>query len=225
MKYQEKLKAIELRKQGNSYHEILRQIHVSKSTLSLWLRDVELTAAQKQDLYITRPQLARYKTSKRRQQERIDLTNLIIIESKEEAKKLAHDSFFVAGVMLYWAEGSKSETTERTQFCNSDPKMIRIMMQWFRKYCNIEEKKFTVTIHAHSLHCRKEIEIYWSDITGIPLTQFYKTQIKPTSLGHRKNKLYNGTCAVRIYNKNVFRKIKGWKLGLTEYFESICSGS
>jgi len=46
-KLEEKVKALELRKQGLSYGEILLQIKVSKDTLSKWCRDMVLTEEQK----------------------------------------------------------------------------------------------------------------------------------------------------------------------------------
>ena len=78
---------------------------------------------------------------------------------------------------------------------------------------SIPEDKFRIALHIHKLHCRKDIENYWLKITKISRGQFYKTQIKPTSLGQRKNKLYNGTCAIGIQSRDLFRRIKGWKLG------------
>ncbi len=45
MKFEEKQRARELRGQGFSYNQILEQVRVSKSTLSLWLRDINLTDA------------------------------------------------------------------------------------------------------------------------------------------------------------------------------------
>lgn len=41
--HKEKSKALELRKQGYSYTQIREEIRVSKSTLSLWLRDFPLS--------------------------------------------------------------------------------------------------------------------------------------------------------------------------------------
>jgi hypothetical protein len=46
-KFTEKEKAIKLRKSGATYSEVLREVPVSKSTLSLWLRDVGLSKTQK----------------------------------------------------------------------------------------------------------------------------------------------------------------------------------
>ena len=47
-KIEEKQKAIALRKRGYSYSEILAEVPVAKSTLSLWLRSVGLAKKQKQ---------------------------------------------------------------------------------------------------------------------------------------------------------------------------------
>ena len=49
-KIKEKNKAIELRQKGLSYKEILEQIPVAKSSLSLWLKSVKLSTNQKQRL-------------------------------------------------------------------------------------------------------------------------------------------------------------------------------
>ena len=43
-----KQKAIKLRRQGKTYSEILTEVPVAKSTLSLWLREVDLSITQKQ---------------------------------------------------------------------------------------------------------------------------------------------------------------------------------
>ncbi len=218
MKFKEKIKAIQLRKQGKSYSEILKKISVSKSTLSLWLRDIELTKKQKK-LLLKGRQKSRYAGAKARQKQRVEKTKKIIELAKKEAKKNYKNSLFLSGLMLYWAEGDKSDIQEEVKFTNSDLVMIKLMIKWFQNICKVPKNKFRIALHIHTLHCRANIEQYWSKITKIPLTQFHKTQIKPTSLKHRKNPLYNGTCAVIIYNKNLFRKIKGWKIGIIEKFK------
>ena len=219
MKLQEKFKAVKLRKSGKSYSDIRKLINVSKSTISLWLRDIELTSEQKAKL--RGRQISNLAGSKASQKKRVEKTKKIIEEAKNEANKLLKNTLFLSGLMLYWAEGDKSETHENVKFSNSDPKMILLIMRWFREICKVPEEKFRICVHMHTLHCRKDIEEYWSKITGVPLSQFYKSQIKPTSLRHRRNKLYDGTCAVVVNNKNLFRKIKGWKLGFIEKISII----
>lgn len=213
MKLKEKLKAICLRKLGKSYSEIRKQLKVSKGTLSLWLRNVKLTSEQEKRLYVELRQKNAYRLAKMNQKKRIETTKQIIEKAKREAPLRSKDPLFLAGLMLYWAEGDKSERREVVKFSNSDPEMIKLIMKWFRKTCEVPKEKFRIGVHIHELFCRKDVEKYWAEITNVPSSQFHKTQIKPTSLGYRKNRLYNGTCAVRIGDKNLFRKIKGWRLG------------
>ena len=218
MKFKEKIRAIQLRKQGKSYSEILKKISVSRSTISLWLQNIKLTRKQKNILLRGR-QKSRYAGAKAQQKKRIEKTKHIIDKAKKEIKKSYKNPLFLSGLMLYWAEGDKSEVAETVKFSNSDPVMIQLMMKWFRKICKVSEKKFRIALHIHTLHCRPHIESYWSKITNIPLKQFNKTYIKPTSLKQRRNPLYNGTCTIRINDKNLFRKIKGWKLGIVKKFK------
>jgi len=222
MKLTEKNEAIKLRKGGKSYGYILKNIAVSKSTLSLWLRDIELTESQKSILLKGR-EMSRYAAAKKKQRQRIEKTIKIIEKAKKEFRQSNNNPLFLSGLMLYWAEGDKSDLHEQVKFTNSDPNMINLIMRWFREICKVPEKKFRVTLHIHNLHCRPKIENYWSNITGIPLSQFYKTQVKPTTLRYRRNPLYNGTCAVSISSKDFFRKIKGWKIAAIEKMTKNCS--
>lgn len=51
MKVEEKARAINLRKQGWSINSISREIKISKSTASVWLRNVKLTQDQEKKLF------------------------------------------------------------------------------------------------------------------------------------------------------------------------------
>lgn len=212
MKLNEKLIAVDLRKKGKSYNEIKNTVKVSKSTLTSWLRDIELTAEQKNKLFSQTRQMNAYKLACLNHQKKIEQTEKILKIAKNEAPFLINNNLFLSGLMLYWAEGDKSESKEAVKFTNSDPAMIMLAMKWFRNICKVPENKFRIALHIHTLFCRNDMESYWSGVTGIPLSQFHKTQVKPTSLKHRKNPLYNGICAVVINDKMLFRRIKGWKL-------------
>lgn len=215
MKLEEKIKAIKLRRKGKSYREIREQIPVSKGTLSLWLREIELTPEQKERLYVELRRKNAYKGAKANQEKRIKRTRQIISEAKKEAKLLIKEPLFLTGLMLYWAEGTK-RSGESLRFSNSDPLMIEFMMRWFREICGIPEEKFRIALHIHALHCRRDIKRHWSKLTNIPFSQFHKIQVKPTSLRHRRNKLYNGTCVIVVNSRDLFRRVEGWRLGVLE---------
>lgn len=217
MKFNDKLTAIKLRRRGLSYSEILRVVPVSKSTISLWLRDVNLTP-NKQKRLARIGELARYKIAKARRQRRILDTKKIIQIAKDEFARFVQNPIFLTGLALYWGEGDKHKA-ERVKFTNSDEKMIMFMMRWFREICEVPEGKFRVALHIHNLQSSPNARKFWSKITRVPENQFQKTYIKETSLRHRRNVLYNGTCAIVVNNKALFRRITGWKLGLLDHFQ------
>jgi len=158
MKFEEKIKAIYMRKLGKSYGEIRKKIKISKSTLSLWLRDIQLKPEQEKRIYVEIRQKNAYRLAKDNQQKKIKITEKILAEAKKEVKYLFKDPLFLSGLMLYWAEGDKAEKWEMVKFSNSDPMMIKVIMRWFREVCKVPEGKFRIGVHMHSLHCRKNIE-------------------------------------------------------------------
>jgi len=129
MKTAEKEEAIRLRKLGKSYGEIKKKIKVSKSSLTLWLRDIKLTEAQQKRIYIELRQKNAYRLAKANQRKREEETRKTIKEAKKEAFRLSKNLLFLAGLMLYWAEGDKSDEREMVKFSNSDPRMIKLIMK------------------------------------------------------------------------------------------------
>lgn len=216
MKYEKKLEAIALRKEGLSYKEINQEIHVSRSTLSHWLKDIPLSIKQKKRLY-DRKLLGAYRGAKNRQLRRIKTTKITFDKAKKEFLRLYKNPLFLAGLLLYWAEGDKHKG-EMVKFTNSDSSMIALMMKWFREICRVSEDKFRIGLHMHNLYIKSDLKTFWSAVTGVPTTQFHKIYIKKTSLRFRRNILYNGTCSIRIYDVSLFRKIIGWKEALLKYF-------
>lgn len=217
MKSEAKSTAIGLRKNGFSYSQIRRNIQVSKSTLSLWLRDVELDYGEAEKLLKGR-EISRDRASKAKKLDRVNRTNVLVESGRKEVISLIDNPLFFAGLMLYWAEGAKN-SSEQVKFTNSDESMIILIMKWFRESCKVPEGKFRLHLHIHNMHHRPDAEGYWSKLTGIPKNQFYKTFVKQSTLRHRRNVLYNGTCAVVVNDRAFFRRITGWKLGLLDYFK------
>ena len=206
MDYSKKIRAVELRNNGLSYSEIRKSIDVSKSTLSLWLKDIGLTHEQKNRL--TRLQATAYLGAKKIQARSLAHHKEIREAARKEAQGRLNDPFFIAGLMLYWAEGSKNAGS--VLFSNSDPEMIRLMMKWFRKFCDVPEKKFRIGFFIHSLHIKENYSDFWSKITSLPLSQFNRPYVKPTIFSIRKNKLYEGTCVIKIHNRDLLSRILGW---------------
>lgn len=217
--------ARELRRWGLSFSEIISQIpNLSKGTLNGWLKDIKLTEQQKERLMSkvkNGAEKGRLKGAFANHQKRLAITERIINSAKEEVKGKITDAFFTNGLMLYWAEGDK--TQERVGFTNSDPLMIKFMVKWFRDICRVSEEKFRIYLSIMTLHNKIESEKFWSELTEIPLKKFNKTHIKPTTLKGKRNPSYMGTCRIVISDKNLFRRIMGWRIGILENFKILPS--
>ena len=185
-RFDDRILARDLRTQGMSFSEIRSKIpNLSKGTLNGWLKDISLTEKQKNRLFekmVNAGEVGRLKGAFANHEKRIKLTKQIIKISKDESITKAKDPLFVPGIMLYWAEGYRSTAQEKVNFTNSDPMMIVLMMRWFRNICGVPELKFRARLQLMILHNKKETEIFWSQITGIPLFNFNKTKSHPLDL-------------------------------------------
>jgi len=198
MKNIEKQKALELRRNGYSFGEITQELGVAKSSVSLWVRDIKLTKEQKLLLRSkhNNSEVIERRRATRLKNERIK-REAIIIEAQRTVTNLTLKELFIAGVMLYWAEGGKTQSVVR--FSNGDPEMIKIMMVFFKKICRVPQEKFHGYIHIHPHLDNKLAEVYWSKVSGIGLEKFYKTyrKVNPSSKNKRKSLPY-GTFDIYI---------------------------
>jgi len=211
MKAKKKKLARELRKQGWSLNEIRHKLRVAKSSVSIWVRDIELTSKQKQEL--SKKGIKKEVIEKRRRTrlERESARRQIIIDkAKNELKGFSKRDLWLIGAALYWGEGAKT-LRSNVQFSNSDPRSIQLMIRFFRKICNVPKNKFRGHINIHPHLNAKRAEKYWHNITGIPLNQFYKTSKQQSKASKRKkDTLPYGTFNIEICNTELFLKIKGW---------------
>jgi hypothetical protein len=104
------------------------------------------------------------------------------------------DPFFVAGVVMYWAEGSKSRNF--VDLTNTDPAALRLFIEWARRFLDTAIE-FELGLHLHAGNDESAARTYWRDELGLPDVAFGKTYFKPHGTGHRKNQLPHGVCRVR----------------------------
>ena len=210
-----KLKVRKLRKEsGYTFKEIGANFpFLSKSTISEWTRDILLAKNHKERIAQKelrgRTELFHHNEERRRMASRT--SDLIISKAKEEIAGLEKRDLLIAGTALYWAEGTK-KSRYTLEVANSDPKLIALMMRFFREILHIPEQKFRCGLMLHPGLDIKRAESFWSSVTGIPLEQFNKTYIKApkSSAGKMHNTLYEGTVKVRIHDVHRKSQIKGY---------------
>lgn len=189
-----------MRQQGESINAIAAKIGLAKSTVSLWVRKVDLPAEIKLDLKDR--QLKFWKQGhaairRRRlfdQQERQKSTALVI---QRILKKPSKDLFQLFTALLYWCEGAKNASA--LKFANSDPRLVESFLETLRKGFTINESKLRALVHLHEYHDERKQLSYWSNLTKIPLKQFHKSYLKPNT-GKRKKSDYPG-CITIYYGK------------------------
>ena len=203
-----KIKAIKLRKKGLSYGEIKKKVPVSKSALSLWLKNIPLSTEQRKKLY-TNSILNMARGPQSQRERRIREIAEIIKEAEKEIKlPLSFETYRLIGAFLYWAEGSK---TTGFKITNSDPHFIFFMVRWLEKIFKISPRNLKAWLNIYSQQNDLEIKRFWSQLTNIPLEQFGKSFVKPPNKGYKKNNLYYGTISIRVPKGTDMRyRVFGW---------------
>ncbi len=221
-KTKEKEKAIKLRQNGLSYSEILKQIPVAKSSLSLWLKSVKLAVSQKQRL-TDKKRASALRGAMKRKDERIALTKKIKDKARKEIGKLTKRELFLIGVALYWAEGSKEKEYHPgsgIKFSNSDPYMIKIFLKWLLEIIKLPKDRIYLDILIHESH-KDKLEIvkeYWSKYTSFPVEDFKHIYFKKNKINTKRRNIgniYFGLLRIIVKESSTLnRKIQGWTEGI-----------
>ena len=202
-KSQKQIEARKLRRKGLSLNEIVKKLKVSKSSVSLWCSGIELSEKQKLRLnekikkgsYSGRMIGARMQKDRKRK----NIENCRI-EAEKEIGLLTDRDLLIAGVALYWGEGTKVSSDVR--FCNSNAELVIFAMKWMRQSLHVSESEFMMYVGINELHKDRLMEVveYWSKVTRVPIEQFRK----PTLFKVGNKKIYEnfanyyGTITIRV---------------------------
>lgn len=216
----QKHKAMALRKNGYSIKQIAATIGSAQSSVSIWCRGIKLTLEQTEKLKSNTysPLVIEKRRQSRLSSEKLK-RDLIIDAASSEIGDLGEMGVKLVAAALYWGEGAKKSGI--VQFTNGDPRMIELMMVFFRKYCKVNEEKFRAYIHIHEGLDVVAAERYWQVITGISPEQFYKTYSKKNiSSKGTKTSLPFGVCDIYVMDAKLFYKLRGWADGI---YQSVIS--
>jgi transcriptional regulator with XRE-family HTH domain len=209
MKTDEQRRARELRAQGWSVKEIERELGVARSSVSLWVRHVPLGPEQRQRLV-----------------ERIRLGPVVAAELKAERARAVRRGYqeegrvlvrergadYLAGCMLYWAEGAKARNT--AQLVNSDPALLARFVHFLQSEFGVPPTamRLRCNLFADHLDRQREIEQWWLDRLGLPVGSLRKSHVNVYSKYSKKkrtNKLPYGTCTVTVHSSRIVQTIYG----------------
>ncbi len=177
-------KAKSMRLNGTSIGEISSQLKISKSTISFWCKDIELS-----DVAIQKISVKGREKSVRGLLRYSEIIRKNRIERHTEQKKegvvlvgeLKERDLLMTGFGLYWGEGYKGGG--ELGFTNSNPQMIAFYLKWLKIFGIAKSDLiFRLTINNLFKSNQKEIETFWIELLGVKRDQFSKTTIIKTHL-------------------------------------------
>jgi hypothetical protein len=207
--FEYKDKAVELRKLGLSYREIEKVLSIPRSTLSGWLKDVELGETQKNRLrksYGTGLTQARLKAAEwhRAQKE------LRLLKAKEDAQSVL-DSLIIddsvvelALAMLYLGEGAKTGTTA---IGSSDPLILKFFLNVLVQKYEIDPSKARFDLHIRADQNPEEIRKYWAKELNLPKSYFKYVVADKRTEGRTSYPHYKGVCIINCGTIAIQRKL------------------
>jgi transcriptional regulator with XRE-family HTH domain len=195
--------------QGASIKEIARMTGAAQSSISRWVRDIELTDEQRAVL-IRRAADGLVKGQTMNAALRREARWLAQEEGRVVARR--RDPMFVAGCMLYWAEGGRARN--QLKFTNSDPEMVRFFVTFLRTHFNVADADIRITcnLFADHLEQQRQIEQFWLNVASLPRESLCRSTVNTYSKyskKKRRNRLPYGTCRVSVSKTQITQSVYG----------------
>lgn len=200
-------KALKLRKQGKSYSQIKNALGISKSTLSNWLHEFPLSKEQIRLLRdINEVRIERFRETMR--QKRVKRLEQVYREQKDKILPLSKRELLIAGLFLYWGEGTKA-VNSTFAIANTDPEILKFAIFWLTKILGVKKEQIKIGLQLYrDMNVTKEMQ-FWSKVLDLSLLQFHKPYIKETSqkrINH-KGSFGHGTCVVYYFNVKIKERV------------------
>ena len=197
--------------QGLPVKQIARVVGVSVSSVSLWVRDVPLTPEQEAALDARNPvrngqRLGTVNNSRR--------CRAVRQAAQEHGRQLARagDPTFIAGCMLYWAEGTKSRNV--AQFVNADADLIETFLRFLRSCYDVPDERvaFSVNCFLGNGLTLDEIHEWWLARLALPHSCLRKAAVNRASSASKRLKghiLPYGTARLAVHSTFIVQSIYG----------------
>jgi len=208
--YEYKPEARRLRKKGWSIKAIRKELGIPLSTLSGWLRDIELSKKQQAKLKKKWQQAlvdARAKAvlwhneQKRLRLEQAEIQAKIVLSKIEIADKNILD---LTLALLYLGEGFKGS---ETGIGNSDPLILRFFLAILKENYDVDIKNITCELHLRADQDADKVKKFWAKKLQIPISNFKRAYFDQRTLGSKTYSHYKGVCLMRIGNVAIQRKL------------------
>lgn len=203
-KLEEQERARELRAKAWTLQEIADELGVAKSSVSLWVRDVEFDrTARRSRRTGRRPRGTDHPLRRRKLAEIAECNEW----GRQQIGELSERDLLIAGAALYAGEGSKGDGM--VGFANTNPAMMELFCKWLRSLFDVDESRLRARLYLHQgLDLGAAVE-HWSAVTGIPPSQFGKAYRAVPDPSIRRSKHPYGCATVQYCCTRTHRHVMG----------------
>lgn len=195
-----KLEAIKLRNEGYSYSLISSKLGIAKSTLSLWLKGVSFCQNNyTKDLIIQ----GQKKSIEGKRLDKILSIMTAVKYAEKNIGKMSGRDIFLLGIGIYIGEGSKAGNLVR--IVNSDPRIIKFSIQWFKNCFGLNESNFKIRIHMYPDNNEDKVLTFWRNELNLPKETFHTPYIdrRLNKKSKKTNILPYGTAHLSVVSNGV----------------------
>jgi transposase len=205
-----------LRNLGLDYDEIVARLGVSKSSVSLWVRDLprppklSVEECRKRSVEGSR----RYWEAERPARE----ARLADVAARATAEigDMTDREILIAGAVAYWCEGTKNKPhrrADRVVFINSDPVLIGFFLKFLRA-AGIAPESLVFRVYIHETADVEAAQSFWLDATHAQPSQFRRAALERHNPKTRRKNVgadYFGCLRIDVRrSSDLYRKIEGW---------------
>jgi predicted transcriptional regulator len=210
-------KARRLRQQGMDYNRIAAELGVSKSSISLWVRDMprpDRLSDERCRMRHTEAMAAYWAAERARRASACDAV-------REGAKARLGGEFtaremLIAGAIAYLCEGTKSKSYRRDRrvcFMNSDPRLISFFLK-FLQSVDVAPERLTFRLFIHENADVAAAQDFWLKVTQADPTQFRRPTLKrhnPKTVRLNTGEQYRGCLRIDVLRSAaLYLQIEGW---------------
>jgi hypothetical protein len=216
-------RARELRASGHTYVEIAAELGVSKSSVSLWVRDMPRFGRLSYENWRMSNASAAAKYWAVERPIREARRQSVRARAFGQIGALSERELLVAGAIAYWCEGSKNKPyrrhANRVVFINSDPELILFFLR-FLALAGISLDRLICQLQIHETADVEAADQYWKDVTGVPANQFRRPTLKthkPKTNRKNTGELYRGCLRIEVRRSaDLYMTIEGWAAAAME---------
>jgi transcriptional regulator with XRE-family HTH domain len=208
---EEKYKQVlEFRKRGFTYSEIAKIVGVSVSTVSAWVskKRFSKSIAKENAQKAARDNSKRMSLlNKSRKAERTVLYAEAIRSAQTEYKHYKNNPLFIAGLMLYLADGDQTDPS-RIRISSTNAELHRIFISFVKSFLGVQPCDINFWLALYPDMKEGPMMKWWSSRIKLSISQFGKTQYLAQKNGSKT--LHHGAGNTIIGSTVLKKKLMRW---------------